>query len=1237
MNLWGRTIFILATIAATAVSAWAQGVSSLRGVVSDPQKAVVALAKVSLADSTTGQIRSTVTSATGEYQFPQLRPGMYSLTVESPGFSKAEVKEISLLVDTPATIDISLEVAAGASTVNVVADVVQLNTVDASIGNTFQEKQVQSLPLQTRNVVQLLSLQPGVTQNGEVMGARRDQNNILLDGIDNNDNQNPLSTSTGGSAAQASSTTNTQGFNSALPIPLDSVQEFRVTVAGESAFAGRSSGGQVALVTRSGTNEIHGSAYEYNRNTAYTANNWFSNRSGVPRAQLVRNQFGASLGGPVKKNKIFFFGNYERRIDSSQTATTRTVPSESLKQGIIKFKTTDGTIYSLTPSDIQTIDPLHIGVSSTILSYLKQFPSINSPATGTSNDAGLNFGGFLFNAPNTLDYRTYVTRLDWLVDSAGKHTVSFRGTLSNNGEVKTVAQFPGQPPASQLLSDNRGFGIRYTAVIAPTITNTANIGLNRIGYTSTGATTPSLTLGVPSTLQSFTRGAARINPVWNFSDDVNWIKGKHTITAGVNLRWIDNALLGYSNSFPSYSFSRGVLLGLGNDIYTPALNYVANGNSALKLSNSTAVTNAFGTLLGLLNSFSATYQYQKDGSVLSFGQPRANDFVTHNYEIYAQDSWKVMPKLTVTFGVHYEYDTVPYEVNGLQVATTPGLDTYFANRVFFADNGVPGNQLPNSDKLTYALNGPVNGKPSWYRPDKNNFGPRISAAFSPDSKTVIRAGAGLTYDQFGNDLVSSVASLGSVGVSTTLGTPTSYNFTTSPRYGTGVLPALQPAPAGGFPFTPPNIAAITGTYFGISPDLHAPYTFLLNASVSRVLKESYTLEVGYVGRLSRAELIQQDAFAPELYFKDPKSGMTWVQADTALANLYNSGVTDSQVQKNPSLVPINPFVEDLFPGLKNYYFTGSASANYFHGIYGVNAGSHLDNLHQLDRVTSAAFPNCIVITGCYTFFAPQGSADPTWTNAGSANYHGMIVTLRHSLSKGFAFDFNYTWAHSIDNGSGTASGSGQFGGILQNVFVPSLNRGDSSFDFRHSFNANFVYQLPFGKGKMLLNGAPRWLDEIVGGWQVSGLVRVQSGANVNVAGDGVFNANYWNSSGAYPINGVKPAAGLTIDQNGIPSLFSSTTVSTQFVDALPGDPSPRNTFRLPWNRNVDLTVVKDFHLPWEHHSLQIRGDAFNAFNFVNFVGTGTGISLSLSNPSTFGEFNTAADARVLQLAARYSF
>jgi hypothetical protein len=678
--------------------------------------------------------------------------------------------------------------------------------------------------------------------------------------------------------------------------------------------------------------------------------------------------------------------------------------------------------------------------------------------------------------------------------------------------------------------------------------------------------------------------------------------------------------------------SRGVLLGLGQDIYTSALNSVANGNPNLSLANATAVTNAFGDLLGVINSYSATYQFQKDGTALAFGVPRQNDFVAHNYEFYLQDSWKINPKLTVTYGLHYEYDSVPYEVDGTQVITTPGLDQYFANRVGAQAAGIPGNQLPNADRLTYSLNGPANGKPSWYAPDKNNFAPRLAIAYAPNSKTVIRAGAGMAYDQFGNDLVTNVASTGSLGLSTTLSNPAATDFTTSARYGTGVLPTLPAAPQGGFPYTPPNVSSISGTYVGIMPDLKAPYSYLLNASVSRQLKDNFTLEVGYTGRMSHKLLVQQDVYSPLIYFKDPKSGSTWVQTDTAMRQLSDGGVTPAAVKANPSLVPTNAFVENMFPALANNYIPGSASANYFYGIYKNNAGSDLDLLHQLDRVTSAKFPNCIVATGCYTFFAPQGSSNPSWSNAGFANYNAMLVTLRHSLSKGFAFDLNYTWSHSIDNGSTAASGANRSGGVLQNAFVLNASRGSSDFDTRHLINANVTYALPFGKGKSLLNTSHKWLDEIVGGWQVSSLIRVQSGQPKTIQGSGVFPTNYWNSSIAIP-KGASPASGLFTDNQGNPSLFQSNLVTSAYQDSYPGQAGFRGIVRTPWQRNVDLSVQKEFPLPWERHSLQFRAEAFNAFNFVNF----TTVNLSLADPGTFGEFSAAQDPRVLQLALRYSF
>ena len=311
---------------------------------------------------------------------------------------------MQLLVNTPTTLDLRMELGKTTETVNVAAEASTINTVDASVGNAFSEMQVRELPLETRNVVQLLSLQPGVTTNGEVLGARRDQNNITLDGVDVNDNQNAglvaQNTTTGttyqgvnGNGANVNS-----GFNSVLPVPLDSVQEFRVTVGGQGADQGRSSGGQVVLITKSGTNQLHGSLYEYNRNTATSANTWFNNQSGVPVQQLVRNQFGASVGGPIKKDRLFFFVNWEQRMDSSSVAQVRAVPSETLKQGILQVQLTDGSVQTIQPSELPQIDPLGIGLNTPYQKILNQYPVGNDPAYG--QDGGLNFSGYRFNAPD---------------------------------------------------------------------------------------------------------------------------------------------------------------------------------------------------------------------------------------------------------------------------------------------------------------------------------------------------------------------------------------------------------------------------------------------------------------------------------------------------------------------------------------------------------------------------------------------------------------------------------------------------------------------------------------------------------------------------------------------------------------------------------------------------------------------------------------------------------------------
>jgi len=302
----------------------AQSTTSLRGTVTDPSGSAIPDAVLTLTNAATGFKRQVLTGADGVYQFLQTPPGTYQIGAAKPGFNPLSRTGVELLVNTPSTVDLHMEVGTNVDVVNVSAEAAVINTVDASIGNPFSEKQVSQLPLETRNVVELLSLQAGVAPTGEVLGARRDQNNITLDGADVNNNQNsgliPQATGTGTGGYQGSNANGTQtnpGFNAVLPIPLDSVQEFRVTVGGAGANEGRSSGGQVVLITKSGSNQLHGSLYEYNRNTATAANTWFNNQAGVPVQPLVRNQFGASVGGKIVRDRVFYFVNYEERTDAS--------------------------------------------------------------------------------------------------------------------------------------------------------------------------------------------------------------------------------------------------------------------------------------------------------------------------------------------------------------------------------------------------------------------------------------------------------------------------------------------------------------------------------------------------------------------------------------------------------------------------------------------------------------------------------------------------------------------------------------------------------------------------------------------------------------------------------------------------------------------------------------------------------------------------------------------------------
>src|ERR1700732_3195801 len=441
---WKRKTSMLVVMLLAASLAWTQATTSLRGTVTDPDGKAVTGADVVLANAESRTERTVTTGNQGEYQFLLVPPGSYSLTVKAAGFRGYEQTNLVLLVSTPATANVQLKVGAATEILTVTSEAPAINLVDASLGNSFNETQVQDIPLEGRNVPDLLSLQAGVaytgnrigdkdqdTRNGAVHGARSDQSNVTLDNVDVNDQSNGYA------------------FTSVLPVTQDSVQEFRVTTTNYGADQGQGSGAQVALVTKSGTNAFHGTAYEDLRNTVTSANDYLVKQSelniGLPNKplQLKRNIFGASVGGPLRKDRLFFFTNYEGTREREEQRAERVIPTPSLCQGIFRYQYLDPTtgttkLLSLTPTDLKNLDPRGIGIDPAMLDltnhtgYLdKTFCTGKTVTNDFAAGDGFNYAGFVFRAPTSLDNDVFIARVDYRLTADGRHLVFWRGALQD--------------------------------------------------------------------------------------------------------------------------------------------------------------------------------------------------------------------------------------------------------------------------------------------------------------------------------------------------------------------------------------------------------------------------------------------------------------------------------------------------------------------------------------------------------------------------------------------------------------------------------------------------------------------------------------------------------------------------------------------------------------------------------------------------------------------------------------
>jgi hypothetical protein len=1234
----------------TAITFGQVATTSLRGSIKDPSGAVVPGATITLTDNTTGTVLQATSSANGDYQFNQIPPAKYTIKVSASGFGDQQ-KFAELLVNQPATVDFAMTVQASTEVINVSAEAQTLNTTDASLGNAMSNAQIQALPSEGRNIPDLLALQPGVLylgqesgrptnsmlqndpRSGAVNGGRSDQGNISIDGLDNNDQVNGYA------------------FTGVLRETQDSVEEFRVSTGLSGADAGRSSGAQVSLVTKSGTNRFHGAAYWYNRPTLTVANDWFNKEAQLSSGEanrppkLIRNNFGGALGGPIFKDKLFFFGNYEGQRQAENQIVTRTAPTVSYQQGTLTYLAGDGSTGSINAAQLATMDagcqicgtsayPPGPGANPNVLAYFNQFPAANGTAAGD----GLNTGSFTFSSPAPARLNTSIVRIDYTPSL--KHRIFVRGNLQKD-TFSGVEQFPGQPPSTQRIDNSKGIAAGDTWTITSNLVNDLRYGYIRQGYGDSGTGTGDyVDFRFIDTLTSEDRKTIYSVPVNNIVDNLNWVKGKHTLQFGGNWRLVHQNRGTDANSYNSATSNP---YWLGGNPPQPTAVGAPDVDSGFALSYNTAFANLIGTIPQITEVQNYAVSSPTSGTLLGEGAFINRNFKANEYEWYVQDAWRISPRLTLTFGLRHTILQTPWETHGQQVAPTIDTHSWYIQREVAAQQGIV-----YEPELTFAPNGPFYHKPGYWPKQKKNFAPRLSLAFAPDAKTSIRAGFGLFFDHYGESLVNTFSQQGSFGLSSSLSNPAGVygyegnsKYLPSPRYidrrTFPNLPVPAADPTTTFPYTYPlgNFAI----QWGLDSRLQTPYSESLDFSVQRELPSGFTLEVNYVGRLGR-HLLQSLDIAEPVDYVDPLGAGDYYSAAAKL-----SQQVDLNGGAYPAPAPAIQYFEDVFPFMANYDYQGESATQ---AIYN-NEWAPFRSI--LGATSALADLDFYCVYGCpmgTRFWQDQFSSLYTLASIGTSYYNAGQIILRHPTGYGLSLDFSYTLSKSIDMGSdaerGTEfnNGGGNFSNIT-NTWRPYLNRGPSDFDTRHLITADWVYQLPFGRGKKFMGSANTVTNALIGGWQWSGVNRWASGLPFSLIEPG------WTTDWQIGSNGVvidKAAMAKQMHKNyagGNPQVFANpnaintgTATGSPIRLPYPGDAGERNNFRGDGIFGIDSGLAKSWGFG-EFGSLKFDWEVFNATNSVRFNTNGLFMGQSLTG-GNLGVYSAMQNApRRMQFGLRYDF
>ena len=745
-------------------------------------------------------------------------------------------------------------------------------------------------------------------------------------------------------------------------------------------------------MTKGGTNDLHGSVYEYHRNTETASNDFFNNSSGVSRPKLIRNIFGGSAGGALKQNRVFFFANAEMRRDASEGSAVRAVPSQLMRQGTVQYLRADGSVAALTPRQIQTqVDPLGIGPSAVSLNAFNTYYPL--PNDNTVGD-GLNVQGHRFTYPVKDDRETFISKFDVNLDKTGLHRLFVRGQLQSDMSNQDP-QFPGLDPNRSLLDNSKGVAIGYDAVLTPNLYSSTRYGFTRQGTESTGVQDrPVVEFRGLATPLGLTSRLTRILPVHVIRQDITWIKDRHNIKFGGVYRGVSNQRTDADGSWHQAITNNSWLAAGGAELLP----------GDISDDFSVAFRDAVVANLGITSFAEARYRYDVNGNILAEGAPTFRNFTNNETEFYFMDTWHASRGLTITAGLRWSLMPPVKEANGVQTSPNIPLFEWLGARAFLADQGESqaGAGVIEWDLASRTGRG-------LYPFHKKNFAPRVSIAYSPQERdgflaklfggpgtTVIRAGAGMFYDVFGQSMMNRF-SASALGFSTRIANPAGDLTTESPPRLTGIFDVpseiLPDAPQGGFPQRQPDAFQITNA---IDDSVVPPYSLALNLSIGRDLGNGFYFEASYVGRLSRRTLVQSDLAMPT-NLRDPASGQSYFEAAEILADHALAGTPVSQVGTIP-------FWENMWPGASG---TGLVSETpnltATQGVYEIYSAFAPDYTFGLNFLDRHCLPSCSRL-GPNAVFNSQYSSLAAWRSAGAASYHSGQFTLRKRFSNSMQFD-----------------------------------------------------------------------------------------------------------------------------------------------------------------------------------------------------------------------------------------